>query len=499
MTTGATKVILPKIIQGGMGIGVSNWELARAVASRGQMGVVSGTALDSVLARRLQLGDESGDLRRALSQFPWPAMARRVRDRYFIPGGKLPGVPFRKNSMVSERLSPDVAELLIVANFVEVYLAKEGHEGLVGINYLEKVQRPTLPSLLGAMLARVDAILMGAGIPLAIPGILDKLAKWEEVELKLTVIENPDVRSVTQSFNPSSFLEGPPFELKRPLFFAIISSETLAKTFERRASGFTDGFIVENYTAGGHNAPPRRDRNAPTEPNQYGPKDVPDLAAIAEIGRPFWLAGSYASPERLGEALESGATGVQLGSIFALSDESGIMPSLKRRLIDEYLDGDLKIRTDFEASPTGFPFKIAELEGTVGDPTGLDGRSRICDMGYLREMLVSSEGKTTYRCAAEPVADFVRKGGPAEATEKRVCLCNGLMATIGLGQIRADGPELPLVTAGDDFSFLHGVLRKGKSSYTASEAIDYIVGVDRGTIGSNGSDSRKMTRRVVPK
>jgi len=463
------------------------------------MGVVSGTALDSVFARRLQLGDESGDLRRALSQFPWPAMAGRVRDRYFIPGGKLAGVPFRNNSMVSEKLSRDVAELLIVANFVEVYLAKEGHEELVGINYLEKVQRPTLPSLLGAMLARVDAILMGAGIPLAIPGILDKLAKWEEVELKLTVVENPDVRSVTQSFNPSSFLEGPPIELKRPLFLAIISSETLAKTFERRAGGFTDGFIVENYTAGGHNAPPRRDRNAPTEPNQYGPKDVPDLAAIAEIGRPFWLAGSYASPERLGEALEAGATGVQLGSIFALSDESGIMPSLRRRLIDDYMNGNLKIRTDFEASPTGFPFKIAELDGTAGDPERYKERSRICDMGYLREMLISADGKPTYRCRAEPVSDFIRKGGSAEATNHRICLCNGLMATIGLGQVRSDGSELPLVTAGDDFSFLPSVLKRGKRTYTASDAIDYVMGENRVRIGSNGSDSRKMTRRVVPK
>ena len=30
----------------------------------------------------------------------------------------------------------------------EVYLAKEGHDGLVVVNYLEKIQLPTLPSLL---------------------------------------------------------------------------------------------------------------------------------------------------------------------------------------------------------------------------------------------------------------------------------------------------------------------------------------------------------------
>ena len=37
---------LPTIIQGGMGAGVSSWQLARAVACAGHLGVVSGAALD---------------------------------------------------------------------------------------------------------------------------------------------------------------------------------------------------------------------------------------------------------------------------------------------------------------------------------------------------------------------------------------------------------------------------------------------------------------------
>ena len=45
---------LPRVIQGGMGIAVSSWRLASAVARAGQLGVVSGTALDLVLARRQQ-------------------------------------------------------------------------------------------------------------------------------------------------------------------------------------------------------------------------------------------------------------------------------------------------------------------------------------------------------------------------------------------------------------------------------------------------------------
>lgn len=45
---------LPTIIQGGMGIGMSSWSLARAGSLRGQLDVVAGTAIDSRFVRRLQ-------------------------------------------------------------------------------------------------------------------------------------------------------------------------------------------------------------------------------------------------------------------------------------------------------------------------------------------------------------------------------------------------------------------------------------------------------------
>jgi NAD(P)H-dependent flavin oxidoreductase YrpB (nitropropane dioxygenase family) len=77
-----------RIIQGGMGVGVSGWPLARAVAQLGQLGVVSGTGLAVVLARRLQDGDPGGHLRRALAHFPVPNVANRVLEHYFVAGGK---------------------------------------------------------------------------------------------------------------------------------------------------------------------------------------------------------------------------------------------------------------------------------------------------------------------------------------------------------------------------------------------------------------------------
>ena len=458
-----------------MGIAVSGWNLAKTVSKCGQLGVVSGTGIDSVLARRLQLGDLDGDLRRAIDNFPWPGIASRVRDTYFVPGGKAPEAPFKLNPMKRMRLSRKSIELLLVANFVEVFLAKEDHDGVIGINYLEKIQRPTLPSLFGAMLAGVDYVLMGAGIPLAIPGILDGLALGETVDLKLGAVSNPDRHKYAQSFDPTEYAEGEFPSLTRPKFLAIISSDTLAQTFIRRGSGYTDGFVVEHHTAGGHNAPPRKDRSAPDRVNEYGPRDEANLEAIAKFGRPFWLAGGYASPEQLKWALEQGATGVQLGSIFATSNESGLLPHIRQDLIDRHLNQELVIRTDFRASPTGFPFKIAEMPQTMGQPDVYEKRDRICDMGYLREMYSIDEKRVGFRCASEPIDDFIKKGGTEERASGRQCLCNGLMATIGLGQVRDGVPEAPVVTAGDDFSFLEHVLTDGARSYGAKDVLNYIL------------------------
>ncbi|GAG97429.1 unnamed protein product, partial [marine sediment metagenome] len=179
----------PQIIQGGMGAGVSDWRLARAVSSRGQIGVVSGTALDLILVRRLQLGDPGGHMYRALAALPDPSISRRLIGRYFIAEGKPSDQPFAAKSMGSDKPNRHLEELLIAANFVEVFLAKEGHGGMVGINYLHKIQTPLLPSLYGAMLAGVDVVIVGAGIPLEIPKILDGLCRCESVDLKLHVRE----------------------------------------------------------------------------------------------------------------------------------------------------------------------------------------------------------------------------------------------------------------------------------------------------------------------
>jgi nitronate monooxygenase len=274
-------------------------------------------------------------------------------------------------------------------------------------------------------------------------------------------------------FNPADYVEGPLPLLHRPRFLAIVSSNTLATTMLRRASGRVDGLVIESPTAGGHNAPPRGklQLNAAGEP-VYGDRDQVNIAELRTLGVPFWLAGGYGNPAKVREALDQGAAGVQVGTAFAFSRESGLRPDLKNSLLSQAVTGTGEVFTDPLASPTGFPFKVALLQGSYSDPEVTAARTRVCDLGYLREPYTSSEGNIGYRCAAEPVANYVAKGGKVEETVGRKCLCNALMANIGYEQRRKDGTVEPaLVTIGDDLNTVVQFLSPDRDTYSAAEVV----------------------------
>ena len=455
-----------------MGAGISHWGLARAVSSAGQLGVVSGTAVDAILARRLQMGDPGGHMRRALDHFPIPAIAERISSKYFVAGGKADGQPFMPLPVHQINGPIETVELCIAANFVEVFLAREGHANPVGINYLEKIQLPHLPSIYGAMLAGVDYVLMGAGIPTRIPGVLDQLSRHLPVQYPLSVTGALDGEDITLAFDPRDFVSGDVPPLKRPAFLAIVSSTVLAASLIKRSNGDVNGFVVEGPTAGGHNAPPRGklQLSASGEP-VYGERDVVDLEKMRALGRPFWLAGGYADRERLEAALSAGAAGVQVGTAFAFCEESGLRADYRSALLAEVQAGTARVFTDPLASPTSFPFKVAQLAGTIADPAVYQARTRVCDLGYLREAYRAADGSIGFRCAAEPVSAYVGKGGAIEDTTGRKCICNALVANIGLGQLRGRTAEPGIVTSGDDLAGLTRFMPPGSTRFAAADVI----------------------------
>ena len=277
-------------------------------------------------------------------------------------------------------------------------------------------------------------------------------------------------------FDPAEF-ELNHLKLERPKFLPIIASNLLATIMARKANGSVEGFVVEGPTAGGHNAPPR---GAPVfdELGQpvYGEKDRVNLEQLSDLGLPFWLAGGMGSPLALESALSSGAAGIQVGTLFAYCQESGLQAEHKVTVLEQVRRERASVLTDALASPTGFPFKVVNLPGSLADDAVYQARDRVCDLGYLREAYQKSDGGIGFRCAAEPVETFIAKGGKPEDTLGRKCLCNALTSDVGLGQVRHGTLEPALVTSGDDLVMLGDFLEQDTGGYTAKGVVEYLLG-----------------------
>ncbi len=144
-------------------------------------------------------------------------------------------------------------------------------------------------------------------------------------------------------------------------------------------------------------------------------------------------------------------------------------------VIQKIHEGATVVRTDGRISATGFPFKVLEVEGTLGVPETYNERIRVCDLGYLQQAYTDENNRLQVRCPAEPVETYVKKGGKLEDTERRGCLCNALMANIGLGQRSPHGVEKALFTAGDDLVKLP-LGSVDDPHYTAEDVIAYLYG-----------------------
>ncbi len=468
----------PELIQGGMGVGISDYKLARAVGIAGEklgkhvLGVVSGVGLPILMVDRLQ--KENPETIEAIKSFPVPEIAERIRT---LCQGKRKRPPKPQVLLEGrEEMQRRMNELLMVSSYVEVTLAKQGHNGEIGINLLEKIQITTLPTLYGAILAGVDYVLMGAGVPDQPPEILDKLTNNERATYSVDVI-SPDGKPGRHglSFDPKDYIPDDTLrENKRPEFFAIISSVVLAKYLATKVKG-VNGFIVEGPTAGGHNAWPRLRELEDGEP-KYGPKDIPDIQKIIDLGLPVIVAGDHAKRSEIKRMQRKGIAGVQLGTIFALCNESGMRQDIKKKVRKDAYNKRLIVKASPTASPTGFPLQVAEVEESVSNDKVYDKRDRNCGEGYLVELVKKPDEngreKLIFRCPAEPIGDYLKKGGKVEKTVDRKCICTGLAVTAG---VERPG-EPPIVTSGKSFGFLRDrQLMKGpQDSYSAKDAIIFM-------------------------
>jgi len=240
-----------------------------------------------------------------------------------------------------------------------------------------------------------------------------------------------------------------------------------------------DPMVCHRRTSGRRTQHPAAWRHATQRSRRaiYGPRDVCDFEKLKTLGLPFWLAGGFSTPEQIAEGLTTGANGVQIGTLFALCNDSGLTDEVRTSLHTKLRDGSLDVRTDPLASPTGFPFKVAQLEETISNEDVYLARERLCDLGYLRTPYERTPGTVGYRCASEPIDIYVRKGGKLEDTVGRKCLCNGLMSAVGLGQTRPDGyHEAGLSTLGSDLTGSKIMLERHPEGWTAAQAIEFLTG-----------------------
>lgn len=319
-----TSLRLP-IIQGGMGIGISNFRLAGTVAKEGGLGVLSSAALDRIVGAR------HGKKFKARE-----AAAQDVMDAKEISGGNEKG-------------------------------------GAIGMNVMVAVMNQYEDSILGSMDGGVDVIVSGAGLPLALPEIVKSHSRQDDVALV-------------------------------PILSSGRAVDVVLKRWAR-SDRLPDGIVVEGPLAGGHIA--WRTREEAQDPKNKLEVLIEEVLAVLnkwKLSIPVFAAGGVYSHADILKYLKMGCAGVQMGTRFLATVESGANEEYKKMVV-EATEDDIEL-ADRPGSPCGMLFRVLKKS-----PFYQDALERLrapkCDKGYL-----------------------LNKGNcPSKyENEKTFCICNGLLA-----------------------------------------------------------------------
>ncbi|CAD5372437.1 2-nitropropane dioxygenase [Rubrivivax sp. A210] len=266
----AGRSLLP-VVQGGMGVGVSAQGLAGTVAAQGAVGTLS-----------------SVDLRRH-----HPDLMERTRA---LPAGE------------GAREAIDAANLEAIDREIAAARLRSGGQGLLAINVMRAVSSYAA-SVKRALEAGIDAVVVGAGLPLDLP----ELAKDHPKAALIPILS--DARGV----------------------------QLLVKKWERKKR-LPDAIVIEHpRLAGGHLGAARI---ADLQDPRFDFENViPQALAFfrsAGVEReiPLIAAGGIRSHADILRLQDLGAAGVQLGTPFAVTEECDAHPEFKR-VLAEAADTDM--------------------------------------------------------------------------------------------------------------------------------------------------------------
>ncbi|MBC7481929.1 MAG: nitronate monooxygenase [Rhizobacter sp.] len=260
------RTLLP-IVQGGMGVGVSAHRLAGTVASLGGMGTIS-----SVDLRRLH-----------------PDLMERKHE-------------LRPGAAATQAAKDAINEANLEALGREIRAARElaGGNGLLAINVMRAVSEYG-PSVTRALESGIDAVVVGAGLPLDLPD----LAQDHPKALLVPILS--DARGV----------------------------QLLVRKWERKKR-LPDAIVIEHpRLAGGHlGAAKIADLNDPRfDFENVIPQALEFLRKAGIEGQvPLIAAGGIRSFEDIARVQVLGAAGVQMGTPFAVTIEGDAHDEFKRVL-----------------------------------------------------------------------------------------------------------------------------------------------------------------------
>lgn len=258
----AGRAVLP-IVQGGMGVGISAHRLAGSVAACNAVGTISSVDLrrhhPDLMARTTGLADAAA-AKAAIDAANLEALDREIRAARALAQGR----------------------------------------GLLAVNVMRALTAYA-PYVRQACASGIDAVVVGAGLPLDLPELTADFPKVALVPIL------SDARGI----------------------------QLILKKWERKGR-LPDAIVIEHpRLAGGHLGAARIADLA--DPRFDFERVLPEALALlramgAEDRVPLIPAGGIDTPQRVRELFDLGAAAVQLGTAFAVTEESDADPAFKRVL-----------------------------------------------------------------------------------------------------------------------------------------------------------------------
>lgn len=290
------------------------------------------------------------------------------------------------DAVVSKRLGRKVNTR--EAMKIEVLEAKKGRDIPVAVNIMVALASSYEDAVLGSLDGGAEVIISGAGLPLNLPAIVARHPRGQEVELV-------------------------------PIVSSGRAAELICKRWSKSGRA-PSAMIVEGPLAGGHLGwKTIAEIEDPANSLENILREV--LAVSAATGNfPVIAAGGIYTHEDIWKYLDMGADGVQLGTRFLATVESGASEEFKKAVVE--CGQDSIVVAVKPGSPCQMPFRVLKDCGMYKESLAVL-REANCDKGYLLRSGVCLGND-------DPAGYF--------------CICNGLLSA---ADVNAD-VEKPLFTVG---------------------------------------------------